>query len=135
MLNLYCIFHAFMVILMQVLKVSPPPPLHGWRQSASKEGVALFPCHAGRKGRLGWASAFLHNQCGNEGGVTAQTEGGQETVPSPQPRGAQDQALGKGPGNLCLEVASLIVSVLQIREFVCVFVYVCLIFSAEQLGI
>lgn len=114
-------FLAFIVILAQVLKVSPhthsatPPPLGGWRQKAPEEGVALLL--AGRKGRLGQQVCFAQ-PVWERGGVTVQAAGGgrEQSLPShPTPAlgGTQAQALGKGPGNLSLEVASLVVSALQ----------------------
>ena len=90
---------------------------------APEKGVVLYP--AGRKGRLGWQVHFAQLVWG-QGDVTAQPGAGQEMVHAkPWEVGAQAQTLGKGPGNLSLKVAFLVVSVCRAEGLVLFFNLFC----------
>lgn len=121
------VFHIFIVILVQALKVSSythratPLPQCGWRQKLLRKELSSSLL----EGRAGWAGkSTLHSSVGT-GWHHSTARGWAGDDPCQALRGAQVQTLGKGPGNLSLKVAFLVVSVCRAEGLVFFFNLFC----------
>lgn len=107
------LYHPFMEVSVSSLGKCGPPSLSHWKEGGL--GRHVHSCTV----RLGRGCVGVMAQAGEWAG---------DRPLSP----ARRDALGKGPGNLSLQVASLIVNVLQSRGYLLLF---CFLLFAEQLGI
>lgn len=134
-LLLYCTFRAFATLLHELkgnLYYYRASPIPAWMVSVGIAGGSPSPTlsYCG-KGRQGWHVHSCMATVGTGGrGLAQAAEWLGDCLPSISHRDAQPPALGKGPGNLSLDVASLIVCVLQSWSL---FIYFFL--PTEQLGI